>query len=183
MASFDIDVDASELDDLKDNLARLGANVASDEKELQQGEPNKMKEQILRSVRRNFENTRTSDTDTSLLDAFYVASGPYGQQITTVGTGADHAMPLEKGISPHIIEGNPTLAFQPENIGDYPPSSHAGGGYVTLDSVMWEPDKSETATGYEYVYEAQSVWDKSIGHRLPRKIQNSIRAAGFKRER
>lgn len=183
MASVDIDIDASELDDVVDNLARLGSNLEGDEQTLQQKEPSIMKDNILRSIRQNFENTRTSDEDTSLLDAFYITSGPYGKQITTAGTGADHALPLEQGISPHEISGNPWLAFQPENIGDYPERYHAGGGYVVIDSVMWKPDKEETATGYKYVLQAQRLWDKSMKYRLPRKIQRSIVGAGFKRER
>lgn len=181
MANVDIDIDASELDDVVDNLARLGSNLESDEQELQQTMPEDMRKKILASIRRNFDDVRTG-RGTSLLDAFYITRSADGKAITTVGTGAEHALPLEKGIRPHKIEGNPTLAFQPENIGDYPESSHAGGGYVVLDSVMWKPDKQETATGYEYVYEAQQLWEADVLRSLPQEIQSSIMSAGFKRK-
>ena len=181
MADIDIDVDASELDDVVDNLVQLGSNLKSDEQELQQELPEDMRQKILKSIRKNFDDVRTGD-GTSLLDAFYIRNSAFGKQITTVGTGAEHALPLEEGIRPHRIEGNPTLAFQPENPGAYPESAQVGGGYVVVDSVMWKPDKQETATGYKYVLEAQQMWEADLLRSLPQEVQASIMKAGFKRE-
>lgn len=176
-----IEVDASELDDARDNLIRLASNLRSDSNSLQDEEPENMRQNILASIRKNFDDVRTDPDGTSLLEAFHIDTGSIsGKRITTQGTGAEHALPLEKGISRHPIVGDPALAFQPENIGDYPESSHAGGGFVVLDSVMWKPDKTETATGYEYVYEAQKAWDAEIKLTLPQKIRNSILKARYK---
>lgn len=181
MADIDIDVDASELDDVVDNLAQLGSNLKSDEQELQQQMPEEMRQKILRSIRMNFDDVRTGN-GTSLLDAFYIRDSASGKKITTAGTGADHALPLEQGIRPHKIEGNPTLAFQPENPGAYPEAAQVGGGYVVLDSVMWKPDKQETASGYKYVLQAQQMWEADVLRSLPQQIQESIMKSGFKRK-
>lgn len=185
MANVDVEIDASDLDKAQKSLLQLAKNLQADSSELQQNEPRKMKENILTSIRKNFEDTHTDSNSTSLLDAFYITSGPYGKQITTRGMGADHALALEEGISQHIIEGDPWLAFQPDNISNYPERLRAGGGYVVTDSVLWRPDlngKQETATGYEYVYEAQVAWESSILRSLPRKIRESIRQAKYKQK-
>lgn len=179
MANVDIDIDASELGEVKDNLFALDRNLSAEKPQLEFEFAQKMADEIEQSVLRNFDNTDTDD-GTSLSDAFYVTTNGSGAEITTRGTGADHAIPLEEGISPHVITGDPWLAFQPENISDYPERLHAEGGYVVTDAVYWRPDKQETATGYKYILEAQNYWEQEVKRELPRKIRNAIVQSGYK---
>ncbi len=179
MATVDVDIDASELDEVKDNLFALDRNLSAEKPQLEFQFAQKMADKIEQSVLRNFQNTDTDD-GTSLSEAFYVTTNGDGAEVTTRGMGVDHAIPLEEGISPHIIEGDPWLAFQPEDVTNYPERLRAGGGYVVTDSVLWRPKKSETATGYEYILEAQSVWEQEVKRELPRKIRNAIIQSGYK---
>lgn len=176
----EINIDASELEDARNSVLSLAKNLRTDSTEMQQEEPDNMQNRIRESVRKNFEDVRTG-RNTSLLEAFQIVDSAGGKKITTAGMNAPHAAPLERGMSGHTIEGNPTLAFQPENIDEYPESSHAGGGYVVLPSVQWEPDKAETEKGYDYVFEAQRVWDTAVRGRISKRIQESIIRAGYRR--
>jgi hypothetical protein len=185
MANVDIDIDASELDKVQNNLNRLGRNLAYERLYMNKKYVEDLRLNILASIPKNFENTRTDKKgQESLLDAFssdsVKPSVNGGFRITTAGSTADHALPLEVGISEHIIEGNPWLKFTPENITDYPEHRRDGEGNVLFKSVLWKPDKKETATGYNYIGEAQANWAKGLDREVKRDIQEILLKSGYK---
>lgn len=180
----DIDVDASELDDAKNNLLKLAKNLDSDASRLQENEPEEMLTKIKRSI--DFTFGSSDGEGASLRSLFGVKSGPYGALITTknldTGEGGrfNHApRGLEDGLPAHPISGNDgPLAFQPDNPSKYKDSMVNEDGYVIVDSVYWKPD--ESASGYKYVHNGQQAWESEIEVVLPQKIRNSIVQSGFK---
>jgi hypothetical protein len=183
--STEVNIDASELGDAAKSLKTLKKNLSNNEDEFKTEEAGKMRDLITNFVRIKFDNTRTRENQTSLLDAFEVDGRPGNQKITTANSDADHARPLEEGKSPHFIPkplDSATLKFEPEN-----PSAYVGrngnnlvgdDGFVVLDKVYWKAT-GQSATGYGYVNKAQQTWDESKRVTIPRKIRQSIISSGF----
>lgn len=178
-----IEIDASEMDNANDNLMKLIGTIAKEAVSLQAELSELMIEFIQEAIRLNFDDVRTRDDQTSLLDAFKTFPNGESVIITTAWSDADHARPLEEGVIPHYITPSDenALAFQPENIGDYPPSSRVGGGFVALSRVYWTPDKAATAAGYKYVLEGQRMWEQPANMKVNDSIKDAIREAGFSR--
>lgn len=179
-----IEIDPSELDNANDNLSDLVETIKTEAESLQRELASEMIDFIEASIRMNFDDVRTRDDQTSLLDAFKTFPNGESVLITTSWSDADHARPLESGVPPHPIRPNDpdgALAFQPENVGDYPKSVQVGGGYVRLGGVEWKPDKSETAAGYEYVLEAQREWEEPAKMKINDSLQDAIKDAKFNR--
>lgn len=180
-----IDIDASELGDAADSLEVLQKNLLRDEGEFKTKEAERMRDFITNFVRVNFEDTRTREDQTSLLDAFAVQGRPGEQKITTANNDADHALPLELGKYPHFIPkplDSATLSFEPENpsayVDDDGNSLVGDNGFVVLDKVYWKPT-GQSATGYGYVQDGQQAWDASKRYTIPRNIRQSIISSGF----
>lgn len=178
----DIDIDVDNADDVRDDLLQLGSYLQSDIEELRREEPRQMLRLIRKSIGFKFD-----DQTGELARLFTVKPTSDGGVISTTNLGTrdtgtpDHApLALERGNPSHTITGNPTLKFKPENPSSYDKNLLNSDGFVVIDSVEWEPRKSKTATGYEYVDAAQQNWDEEIEMTLPQKIRNSVRKAGFK---
>lgn len=181
-----VDIETRGFDRVSKNISDLGLDLTIEIRENSEDYTRKMQRNILYSVRRNFENTRTDkEGEASLLDAFNGSSvRPHGDvgnwRITTKGSGESHALPLEEGISQHIISGDPWLSFEVDDQSKYPPKYHGEGDKIVTNSVLWRPDKPETATGYNYVEEGQAAWDASIGRQIKQDVRRKIIKNGFK---
>ena len=181
----DIDIDASELDKAKNSLLALAKNLENDADEIQQEAPEKMRDYIKDSVVKNFENHNTKSDQTSLQNAFSIINSGVGSQITTKYADAPHAKLLEVGRKKseyRIPKDGTGVKFVPKNINAYPEWMQTEDGYISAPYVTWKASKQETMSGYEYIFEAQNVWDMDMKRYLPIKIQFSIMQSGYKRK-
>lgn len=176
----DIDIDASELDSAVFSVRLLKRQLSRRDSDVQGELADDLADGIRSNVKRLFGVNEDKDDD-ALYNAFDVYPKGGAHRITTRNSTVDYAAALEEGISAHEIEGNPYLHFTPEDTEPYPDSSVNEDGSVTLSSVTWKPDKTLTASGYEYVNSAQKIWyEQDVRPTMDEMLIKSITSSGFK---
>jgi hypothetical protein len=183
----EVNIDASELDDVLDNLERLKQDVPARSYKFGATAAQDLFNKIIKNIEWIFDGRHTDrkPEQDQLLESFDLRRGTTRNIIQST---APHALPLEDGASPHEITPNDAdlLAIPASDlsVGTYggaiahldDVSGGESGNYLLTESVDHPGNKA-----YNYILSAQMAWNEGyLKPKLPREMRRAITRAGFK---
>lgn len=163
MAAFDIGVNASEavghIEEFEGDLDGIQGRLQQEMDDAVRETADDFRNEVVDQIRKS-----EIDRDTGeLLNSWKVR--PKGTAHYQVRSTADHAIYLEMGTTPHTIEGNPLLYFEPEpgTLDEYPDRYVTEDGMILIDEVD-HPGNDE----YGYFRDAYRAkdWEDILRRRL-----------------
>jgi hypothetical protein len=189
MVKSNVEIDASEIDDAVDNLARLGNNLRDDVPEKVDDQVSKLRNQIVKEIeQKGLVGDPNDKADQVPLAASFNKNKAGGSEWVIYST-ADHSMAIEEGAQPHRIEPENVdlLSWVPEDPSKYPHKT--GDKYIPVET-WYDPEKGRVfSTGvnhpgndaYHYVRDAQIKWSVQWYITMDNTVKEAILKAGFRR--